>query len=89
MQDLSQQQDVSRQRSELQRELIMVESDLKQAEQRKAELEMEIRKMKKDQSQIAVDIQTKQAESKKLEFEAMQLEAKTREVRKKINALHS
>jgi predicted nucleic acid-binding Zn-ribbon protein len=87
MSDQNRQQDASRQRNELQRELIMIDSDLRGVEKKKTELEAEVRKLKKTQSQIAVDVQLKQAEAKKLEFEVMQLEAKIREVRKKINAL--
>jgi len=89
MQDPSQQQDVGRQRNELQRDMIMADSDLRKAEAKKIELEAEIRKLKKDQSQIAVDIQGKQEEAKKLEFEVMQLEVKIRDIRKKINLLHN
>jgi chromosome segregation ATPase len=88
MQDPAQNQDTARKRAELQRDLIMVESDLKKENTKKVNLESELRGLKKQEAQIGVEMQQKQTEIKKTEFEIMQLEVKMRDVRKKMNLLN-
>lgn len=87
MSDLAKQQDIARQRNELQREIVMTDSELRKIIAEKTNLESEIRQLKKQQERIEVDIQQKQLEFKKEDFEITQLEAKIAGLHKKINLL--
>ena len=82
-------QDIARQRNELQREIVMADSELRKIVAQKTTLESEIRQLKKQQERIDVDIQQKQNDLKKKEFEITQMEAQIAGVHKKINLLKS
>lgn len=87
MQSNTSAQDKTSQRNNLQREMIMKESDLKKVLAEKTKLEGEIRELKKDESRIRIEMENKQGQIKKIEQEAMMMEAELKNLKKKMNLL--
>ena len=75
------------QRTEIQREMIMIEGDQRKFQREKATLEMEIRQLKKDESRIRTDLQEKQIRMGKVEYELLQIDNQIKSLRKKLNVL--
>jgi chromosome segregation ATPase len=80
-------QDKSRQKTNIQREMIMVESDYRKLANEKANLDMEVRQLKKDESHIKMSLQEKQTRLGKVEYELLQLDTTLKSLKKKLNLL--
>jgi len=80
-------QDKARQKNNIQRETIMVESDYRKLASEKASLDMEIRQLKKDEAHIKINLQEKQTRLGKLEFELLQMDTNLKSLKKKLNLL--
>jgi chromosome segregation ATPase len=80
-------QEKSRRKNNIQREMIMLESDFRKLSDEKAALDMEIRQFKKDEAHIKINLQEKQARLGKVEFELLQLDTNLKSLKKKLNLL--
>lgn len=88
MSDQAQQQDIARQKAELQRQIMMSDSDLKKTTAEKMKMEMEVRALGKEEDRIKMEIQKKQADLKKIENDIIQETVKLNDLKKKLNLLH-
>lgn len=77
--------DKSRQRNELQRNIIMLESDKGKKNAQKMQLDAEIREAKKDRERAEVELQAKQLQLQKVEQEMATLNASAKGLQKKLN----
>ena len=80
-------QDKTRKRNALQRNIIMLESDLRKKTVQKELVFSELRRLKKEESQIRMNSQLKQEEMKKLEDDIRMMEMEISSTKKKINLL--
>ncbi len=80
-------QDKSAQRHRIQSDIIMLDSDLRRNEAKKAALEMELRRLKDQKSRLDLDILAKEEEIRKMAGEQTALEGEIRSLRKKLNVL--
>lgn len=80
-------QDKQRKINDLQRESVMLESDLKKQVSAKNQIEVEIRGLEKEEARLRTAVLDKQAEIKKIDQEIMQIENDLHGVKKKINLL--
>jgi chromosome segregation ATPase len=88
MQDPAQQQDIARQKAELQRQIVMADSELKKIIIEKEKMDMELRGLKKDEERIKMEIQQKQQDLKKIENDILQETNKVNDLKKNLNLLH-
>lgn len=86
-QDGGDDQDKSRQKNTLQRDIIMTEADFKKYHNEKVQLEAEIRALKKDEAHIKINLQEKQARLGKVDYELTQAETVLKGLKKKMNLL--
>ena len=84
-QDKNDKQDKARRRNDIQREIIMTESDLKKVAGEKTALDAEIRALKKDEDHIRMNLQDRKAKLIKVEYELTQIDAKVKDLKKKLN----
>jgi len=77
-------QDKSRSRNDIQREIVMQESDLHKKLAEKVRFEAEIRALKKDEARIRVAIQEKQEIYSKMGYEILQMENAIKNLKKKL-----
>lgn len=80
-------QDKSRQKSALQRDMIMAETDFNKYNNEKVQLEAEIRALKKEEARLKVDLQEKQTRLSRVENELMQLDGSLKSLKKKLNLI--
>jgi chromosome segregation ATPase len=80
-------QDKTRQRSAIQREIIMQEADYRRSINEKIRLETEIRQLKNDEAHIRVSLQEKQEHLSHLEQDIARSDREIRELKKKLNTL--
>ncbi|PIP26554.1 MAG: hypothetical protein CO140_00505 [Candidatus Moranbacteria bacterium CG_4_9_14_3_um_filter_40_7] len=79
--------DKSRQRSEIQRNIIMLEADKGKKNAQKMQLGAEIREAKKARERAEVELQINQLELKKIEQEIAAMEVSVKGLQKKLNAI--
>lgn len=79
--------DKNRQRSEIQRNIAILGSDIGKGKIKKAQLEAEIRKFKKEAERAEIELQKKQQELQKVEQEIDQLNKSVKDFQKKQNEL--
>lgn len=77
-------QDKSRSRNDIQREIVMQESDLHKKMAEKVRFEAEIRALKKDEARVRVAIQEKQEKYSKMGYEILQMENSIKSLKKKL-----
>lgn len=77
-------QDKSRSRNDIQREIVMQESDLHKKMTEKVRFEAEIRALKKDEARIRVALQEKQETFSKMGYEILQMENAIKSLKKKL-----
>ena len=77
-------QDKSRSRNDIQREIVMQESDLRKKLAEKVRFEAEIRALKKDEARVRVAIQEKQEVYSKMGYEILQMENAIKSLKKKL-----
>jgi hypothetical protein len=77
--------DKNRQKSELQRNIIMLESDKGKKNAQKMQLDAEIREYKKAQERALMEMQIKQSELKKVEQDIAALNISIGGLKKKLN----
>jgi len=77
-------QDKSRSRNDIQREIVMQESDLHKKQAEKVRFEAEIRALKKDEARVRVAIQEKQEIYSKMGYEILQMENAIKSLKKKL-----
>ena len=77
-------QDKSRSRNDIQREIVMQESDLHKKLAEKIRFEAEIRALKKDEARIRVALQKKQEIYSKMGYEILQMENAIKSLKKKL-----
>lgn len=80
-------QDKSRSRNDIQREIVMQESDLRKKQAEKVRFEAEIRALKKDEARIRVALQEKQEKFSKMDYEILQMENAIKSLKKKLYTL--
>ena len=78
--------DKTRQKNNLQREIMMKEMDYKKIFSEKIKLDAEVRKLKNDEAHIKVGLQERQTRLMKLEQDIARSDAELHELRKKFNA---
>lgn len=86
-QSASDDQDKARQRSAIQREMIMQEADLRRSVNEKANLEVEIRQLKNDEAHIKISLQEKETRLGRLAQDISRAETEMKELKKKLNTL--
>lgn len=86
-QDSGNDQDKSRQKNTLQRDIIMAESDFKKYNNEKMQLDAEIRQLKKDEAHLKVNLQDRQERLNKVAYELTQAETTLKGLKKKLNLL--
>jgi septal ring factor EnvC (AmiA/AmiB activator) len=79
--------DKSRQRSELQRNIIMLEADKGKKNTQKTKLEAEIREYDKNQDRLKLEMQAKQLELKEIEQEIATMDASVKNLKKNLNLI--
>jgi septal ring factor EnvC (AmiA/AmiB activator) len=77
-------QDKSRSRADIQREIVMQESDLHKKQAEKVRFEAEIRALKKDEARIRVALQEKQEKFSKMGYDILQMENAIKALKKKL-----
>lgn len=80
-------QDKTRQRNDLQREMIMKDGDYKKILSGKIGLEAEIRSLKKEGDRIKMEIQTKEKAIQGIDQKAMMMANEIKSLKKKMNLL--
>jgi chromosome segregation ATPase len=80
-------QDKTRQRNDLQREMIMKSADLKKILSGKVKLDAEIRSLKKERERATLEIQGKEKQIEKIDQEARMVEIEIKNLKKKMNLL--
>lgn len=83
--DQSVSQDKARQRNEIQRDIIMAESDLRKVTNEKNALDVEIRELKKDEDRIRMNMQDRKSRLTKVEYELTQIDVKIKSLKRKLN----
>lgn len=81
------QEDKSRKRKDIMREMVMIESDFRKKIGEKDVIEGELRKLKKQNSQIKVETQARQDSLKKLEQDIAMMESDLRGLKRKMNLI--
>jgi peptidoglycan hydrolase CwlO-like protein len=71
-------------RNDIQREIVMQESDLRKKMAEKTQIEAEIRKLKKDESRIQMKVQEKQKIFSGMDFTILQMEEAIKNLKKKL-----
>lgn len=79
--------DVRRKRAEIERSIVISESDLKKLLREKQNLEIEQRKLKKEEERIRIDRDALNRKLKKLEDDQRLLEEEIHRLRKKLKTL--
>ena len=80
-------QEKHRKRNDLQREIIMSESDLKRVAAEKVTIEIEERKIKKEIDHLRISMQEKQKRLQVVEQDIMMREAEISHLKKQLNLL--
>lgn len=80
-------EDKNRKRNDIQREIVMQESDLHKKLAEKVRFEAEIRALKKDEARIHVALQEKQETFSKMDYETLQMENAIKSLKKKLYTL--
>jgi peptidoglycan hydrolase CwlO-like protein len=80
-------QDKTRQRNDLQCEMIMKSADLKKILSGKVKLDAEIRSLKKERERATLEIQGKEKQIEKIDQEARMVEIEIKNLKKKMNLL--
>jgi len=78
-------QDKTRQRNDLQREMIMKSADLKKILSGKIKLDAEIRNLKKERERMSLEMQGKETQIEKIDQEARMVEIEIKNLKKKMN----
>lgn len=79
------QADKNRQRNEIQRDIIMLESDKGKKNAQKMQLDAEIREAKKARERAEIELQAKQLKLRGVEQELATLDVSVRGLKKKLN----
>lgn len=79
--------DKSRQKNDIQREIIMQEADMSKVMNEKVQLEAEIRAIKKEEAHLKINLQDKQGRLSKIEYELTQAEVILKNLKRKMNLL--
>lgn len=77
-------EDKNRKSADIQREIVMQESDLHKKKAEKVRFEAEIRALKKDEARVRVALQEKQEEFSKMDYEILQMENAIKNLKKKL-----
>jgi hypothetical protein len=77
-------QDKSRARADIQREIVMQESDLRKKMIEKVRFEADIRALKKDEARVRVALQEKQEIFSKMGYDILQMENTIKALKKKL-----
>jgi septal ring factor EnvC (AmiA/AmiB activator) len=77
----------SRQKTDIQREITIIEADRLKKNREKEHLEMEVRDLKKDQQRLEVELQDKLNKLKKIDHEVFILDGSINSLKKKLNLL--
>lgn len=77
-------EDKNRKRNDIQREVIMQESELHKKIAEKTQLEAEIRKLKKDIERTRVELQERQERFSKMDYEILQMEESVKHLKKDL-----
>ncbi|PIR73592.1 MAG: hypothetical protein COU40_01685 [Candidatus Moranbacteria bacterium CG10_big_fil_rev_8_21_14_0_10_35_21] len=77
----------SRKINDIQREIVMQESDLHKKLEEKTRLEAEVRALKKETARIKIQMQEKQIALDKLSYELVQFEAEIKKLKKEMNLI--
>lgn len=77
--------DKSRQRNELQRNIIMLESDKGKMNTQKIKLVAEIRECDKDQERAKLELQSKQAKLEEVDGRIATMDTSIKDLKKKLN----
>lgn len=80
-------EDKNRKSNDIQREIVMQESDLRKKLAEKVRFEAEIRALKKDEARIRVALQEKQEKFSKIDYEILQMENAIKSLKKKLYTL--
>lgn len=72
-------------RSQIQRDIIILESDKRKKDAQKMQLSAEIREIKKDQDRVEMEFQAKQLQLGKIEQDIATLDAAIKGLQKKLN----
>ena len=80
-------QSKSIQRNELQREIVMQESDWHKKEAEKIMVVSEIRALKKEQDRLKVEMQARQTKLQRLEQEVSMMDMSIKDLKKKLNLI--
>ncbi len=80
-------QDADRHKHDLQREIIIQESDLKEMQRKKDQAALEVRKLEKEEDRIKVELHQKKIDQEKIEDEVLRTETYIRSLKKKIALL--
>jgi len=80
--------DISKKRADLERSIIIADSDLKKLLRGKEALEIDLRKLKKEELRIRVERDALTEQLKKIENEQRLLEEELKGLRKKLKVLH-
>ena len=80
-------QDKSRRRSVVQREIVMQEADYRRSINEKIKLEAEVRQLKNDEAHIRISLQEKQTHLTRLEQEIARGDSELHDLKKKLNTL--
>ena len=78
-------QDKTRQKNEIQREIVMQEADYKKRLNEKVQIESEMRDLKRKEDQLRASIQEKQIRLARLEQEILVSDMALKNLRKKLN----
>ncbi len=78
-------QDKTRQKNEIQRQIVMQEADYKKRLNEKIQIESEMRDLKRKEDQIRAGIQEKQSRLSRLEQEILVSDTALKNLRKKLN----
>jgi len=77
----------SRKRNDFQREIVMLESDLRKKMVQKKEVENEIRYFKKQEARIRSEVQAFQEKLRRLEQDIAPIEIEIKKIKKEINLI--
>jgi len=80
-------EDKSRKRNQLQRDIVILESDYRKKASEKNVIESEIRRFKKQAAQAKVEMQVRQENLEKLDQEVFMMEADIKRLKKKMNLI--
>lgn len=80
-------QDKSRQRNAIQREIIMTEADQRKFLNEKNALEMEIRQLRHEEDRLKIELKEKQSKLERNDYEILQIDNQIKGLKKKLNLL--